>query len=41
MEKTDRVHLIKWSMLISLVTGQVEMMCDLTGNKKKDTAPVQ
>ena len=33
MEKPGRVHLIKWSMLISLVVGQVEMTCDLTGNK--------
>lgn len=33
VEMPGRVHLIKWSVLISLVVGQVEMTCDLTGNK--------
>lgn len=34
VEKPGRVHLIKWSMLISPVMGQEEMMCNLTETMK-------
>ena len=35
VEKPGRVHLIKWSMLISPVMGQEEMMCNLTETTKR------